>query len=302
MHNFDSEESAGVAQACVPIVGTSAKLEDQDARIRFREFIKSTWTDFSRSGWKFACAVAIVKAEELWSDWGFKSLAHWGAADLGIKASTISRYAKAGAFLASLTEEDRSRWLSLPVFTSLEVMPMIECGDMDRAYEIAATADSVHDVRKRMRDWDPSGEKLEPICTISLKVSRERQREWVEMLNILRVTLGAGGSAYPADDEIAMAIITTVKQEFEQVCPNEYIDQVYQGLVKCINCGSYAKLQRHHVIPRSHGGKDINGDEVLAWLCAGCHQQVTENIGGGWRALAKKLGVVPPDGIVDDAA
>ena len=45
---------------------------------------------------------------------------------------------------------------------------------------------------------------------------------------------------------------------------------------RCQLCGSMQQLEVHHLVFRSHGGKDI--DENLLTLCHSCHSAVHDNL------------------------
>lgn len=42
-------------------------------------------------------------------------------------------------------------------------------------------------------------------------------------------------------------------------------------MTKCARCGSPDDLTRHHVIPKSRGGKNDAGN--ISWLCRQCHNE-----------------------------
>lgn len=56
---------------------------------------------------------------------------------------------------------------------------------------------------------------------------------------------------------------------------------------RCRVCGGARGLQRHHVVPRSQGGDDV--DENLVPLCSDCHRRITGNDRLALRLLRERL-------------
>ena len=129
-------------------------------------------------------------------------------------------------------------------------------------------------------------------------------------LNRVRNFLGTQGHVQPSPTAIAETIAALLLVD-EQLMPKPHqMDDVDGGLARCWfpvegparftfavpdtgmavrACGSYARLEKHHIRPRSHQGHD----GPLAWLCGPHHAAVTKGLDGkGWRWLAEQLGYV----------
>lgn len=257
-----------------------------------RTALREAWTHFTQKGWHFARLAAEAEAEQAHTAWGYRSLGAWAQAELGFtNKSTFYRYVQVGKFLASVNG-DKQRWLAQPVFNVIEVLPLT-AKEPDRALAILEHQPNQAAIRAAIREADAERQHYDKgYRRITATVSEEVLHEWRRLVNRVRVSLGVDGVEYPTDAQVIEAIVAEALPAFRLSEADEIA--VDSGDAKChyplgekVECGSYAHLQRHHVLPRSHQGHE----GPLVYLCAKHHEMVTRGENGvGWRELAAKLG------------
>lgn len=297
---------------------TAVNIDDPEA---IRNEIRQQFMGWRVSSWRMAILLAYVRKYQLYRKWhaehlgrNYHTMYEWARAELGFKSQrNINKYADCGALIMSAPEEDWPFWMAGPVTSAAECRRYLLKGgnyqEAKRAYE-----ENWHQrhLREALRIPGPATAssvditKDEPLKSIRLIVSESTHNQWTEAASLLRVNLGAGGSRYPSDDEIVIAAAQTILQapeltgrlmEIESTDPSRWAnlyEEVLSGQVRCWECRSYSRLEKHHVIPRSHGGVDADGKEVLAWLCHDCHEIITRGESKNWRDLAEDLGVAIP--------
>lgn len=259
-----------------------------------QEALKDSWRQFTERGWRFAKLAAEAEMAQAHTAWGYKSLGHWARAELGfVSKSTFYRYVQAGRFLSQRENGNRQRWMAQPVFNVIEVLPIAKA-EPEKALTIlenqpsqAAIRAEIRIARAKTHHYKAGGYK-----TIAAAISDETVHEWRRLMNRVRNQLGVGGVEYPTDDEVLEMLIANALLDYP--LPAEEEAAVDAGDARChyplggqVECGSYAHLQRHHVLPRSHQGHE----GPLVYLCARHHEAVTRGDDGmGWRELAVKLG------------
>ena len=252
--------------------------------------LQEAWSRFMVSGWDFALLIAEANASLAYTGWGFTSLGTWACERLGFdNPSTAYRYCRLGAFLRGVEDADeQARWIRQPISHALEALPLIK-HQPQKALEVVEACTSSRGVRAVVQAADPDQHHdTSPWRTIKATVKQSTLHDWQRAVNLIRCHLGLGGTAYPTDDEVMTAIATTVLQAPELAVSEQYRVDVEAGSAKCVLCGSYSRLERHHATPRSHGGHE----GPLVWLCSLHHQRVTQNWRGfGWKQLCEKLGI-----------
>lgn len=255
------------------------------------------------NGWRFAVLLHRIRATGIYAEWRdaegnqYRSLYDWASKEIpSIKSpSTITRYAQAGKMIEDATPDERERWLAVPVTNAIEVMSVAR-ENPKQALDVIESSASQAEVRRKVRD----GGVIEgEVRTIRWTVSEDTYREVMEAIELIRVSCGSNGTAHPSIDEVLIAMALSVKHSPElllvgnRMMTDEEMQSVFAGEVKCQSpgCGSYAHLERHHVIPRSHGGVDEAGIEQLMWLCHVCHERVTRGTDEHWRDAAERAGI-----------
>jgi hypothetical protein len=266
----------------------SEHAECSVATIGLEHALEQAWSSFMVSGWDFALLAAEAHAAGAYVAWGFTNMGVWACEHLGFQSpSTIYKYVRLGAFLRGVEDRDeQARWLRQPISHALEALPMAK-HDPAKALSVIEACTTARGVRAVVQGADPDQHHdISPWRTISAKVHETTIHDWQRAVNVIRCHLGLGGTAYPSDDEVVQAIATTVLQAPELAVSEQYRVDVEAGTAKCVLCGSYSRLERHHVLPKSHQGHQ----GPLVWLCHLHHHRITTNWHGfGWRQLAEKL-------------
>lgn len=264
-----------------------------DLQANLRTALRDAWQHFTQRGWEFARLAAEAEQEQAHTAWGYKSLGHWAQKELGFtNKSTFYRYVQVGRFLAQVTNGDRQRWQAVPVFNVIEALSLAKA-EPDKALAILENQPNQAAIRQAIREADADRQHYDKgYRRIMVTVSEDVLHEWKRLVNRVRVVLGTEGVEFPTDGQVIEAITATALQDF----PVSEADEaaVDAGDARChyplggtVECGSYAHLQRHHVLPRSHQGHE----GPLVYLCAKHHEMVTRGDDGmGWRELAAKLG------------
>lgn len=219
--------------------------------------------------------------------WGYKSLAEWGRDDLGIAQPTISRFVAVGRHVASLPGEEQRRWLQQPVWNAVELLPLLK-QNPPHAINLLESGRTQAQIRQAVRESTPELHHPTQFRTLRFTLSQEALDEWRRALNIARFL---AHETNPSDETLIRAIVANFLLEPLGEKAEKFRAEIEEGKIRCTICGSFnaSEIEGHHVIPRSHGGSK----GPTCWLCHTCHQKVTENVDGGWRALAKLLGVDP---------
>lgn len=259
---------------------------------------KEAWRDFHRSGWRCAKLLAEIQCSEAWRSAGFGSMFAWAKAELGLSdRGRLAHLVAAGSLGLSHPEVE-----ALPV-GAVEAVAPVARSEPERAVALVLEHRTEPAVRAAVRRELADEQHLETeYRTIRATVSLETRNEWQEAVNLVRVHIGAGGVDHPSDDAVIRAIAVTVKQACELVnMPDAILAEVLSGEARCFRCHGYRYLQRHHVIPRSRGGKDAEGVERLAWLCQGCHNDLHQCRDDNWQLLAADMGLGPGRPPVENA-
>lgn len=272
---------------------------------KLREEVKECFLDTQQRGWELARLFAEIKRNGYYTSWldndgqPFRSFTHWAKSELSnrMNSSMATKYANAGDLVDGIgSEELRARWMALPVTNVMEVLKVAKAEPV-RALEIAESSKTQGEIRRKLASEAPL-EKGD-MRTIRMVVTADAYELWQEALNLLRVSCGSNGSAFPNASELLTSAATCVIQSPELLMRGgrpmtaEELDEIFSGKVKCVaeGCGSVAHLEQHHVVPRSHGGVDKDGVEQLAWLCHPCHVRITQGTDEHWRDLAEQVGI-----------
>lgn len=273
-----------------------------DLRSEVSEALRGMYSN----GWRFAVLCYRVKQSGAYTSWQkpdgatFRSLADWAEHDLGLSAPTVSRYTRAGQLIEEASDDDeRKRWLAQPMSSVLEVLPVAKV-NKDQALEIVESSASQQEARRKAKGEGVIVE--EGVRTVKLTVAEAVYEEWCAAVELLKVSIGSNGTAHPGSNEVLLAAALTIQNAPEllrvgnRVMSDDERADVFAGLVRCQTpgCGSYAQLERHHIVPRSHGGVDAEGIEQLVWLCHVCHERVTRGTDEHWRDIAARRGVDIP--------
>jgi len=257
---------------------TKTELTTEDV---LRATLRNAWRDFRKGGWTFAIALAVTTREV-----GRRRLATLlGEECVGCDRTRISRLVRLGELALELDEQRRERLFRIPPSNAAEILPVVK-QDTDKALEIAERGVTQTRIRELVHaEYPDQHMEATAECRVTFACSANTRDDWQRALNVVRVHCGTQGSKYPSTDEIITCIAQTVLLAPELQVPDAYRLDVESGTAKCQTCGGYSQLERHHVVPRSHGGRDADGVERLVWLCAEHHREVTENVNGGWRDM-----------------
>jgi 5-methylcytosine-specific restriction endonuclease McrA len=211
-----------------------------------------------------------------------------------ISRGMVSKLITAWKLLNEIPEESTERydWKQLDPTRLYKVRHLFR-KDRSKAFGIAKSGARDEDITNEAPDLHlPKDHR-----TIKLIVDREAYLEWRMAYSLARTHCAKGGVKFPTASMVVQAISAEILSlpHLTNMTPEE-LTCVLEGEAKCVLCGSYALLERHHVIPRSKGGVDRNGVEQLAFLCTDCHRGVTENE-TGWRELAAHLKIEVPEGL-----
>lgn len=254
---------------------------------------RAAWAKVRSAGWDFAVCVARIDDGQLFRRWGYRSREDWGREEYGMKqAATLCRFVQAGRFALALDVSDeaervaqvseRGRWLELPIWNAMEALELAK-KDEKLAYEIVSSGATQAMIRREVRDAQPEQHYDTEWRRVTALVTEGTMTEVRRALNLLR---WEAGEPAPTDDVLFRAWAQHVLQlplppEWEAARAD-----IEQGDVRCRMCQSWdvRTLERHHVLPRSHGGHE----GPLVYLCQTCHREWQPK----WRELAAHLGLL----------
>lgn len=246
------------------------------------------YRQFKRGGWTFAVLLAKAYEARAWRP-RYATFPEWGRDGIGIAdTNRLFKYRRAGAFILERPLEEQARWLNVPVSNVLEALPDARKDPLGTLAIVTDTPQAQIRVALALKRPEQH-QDISPRRTVRYVVSQNVRDEWRKAHNIIKMHLGLGGSKWPTDDEVVMALTQTVLQapELTALIPPEYREAVEAGETQCKMCRSWSQLERHHLVPRSMGGHD----GPLIWLCRDCHDKVTfHREGWSWRVLADRLG------------
>lgn len=258
------------------------------------------------NGWRFAVLLHRIRTTGIYAKWRdengeeYRSLYDWARKEIpSLKSpSTITRYAQAGKLIEDASPEERQRWLAVPVSNAMEALSVAR-ENPTQALDVVESASSQGEIRRKVRDGGVQDGELR---TIRWTVSEDTYREVMEAIELARVACGSNGAAHPSMNDVLTALAVTFKLEPSnlvvggRMMTEEELSAIFAGEVKCQSpgCASYAHLEKHHVIPRSHGAVDSEGIEQLMWLCNKCHERITRGTDEHWRDAAERSGITTP--------
>lgn len=264
-----------------------AELEVSQRNTDLLTRAREAWQSICESGWRFAELVAEVAHTRAYCP-DFLTLEEW-AFSIGIKSKgTVSKFRRAGEILLQQPPEQRQRWRNLPISRLTETPELMHFAlrNPEGAYEIISQVDSRAAIREMVADRD-ADQHLDLYRSLTIPVAREVRPIWEEACNVVRFLAG--------DRELSLGeIVERIAAEIRDLplgggVWEERRDEVWAGQVRCRECGSWnaADLDRHHVIPRSHGGHD----GPLVYLCRSCHDRIQPR----WREWATAQGFMVAD-------
>lgn len=264
------------------------------------------WKSTYMNGWRFAVLIAKIQDGELWKDAAdaegnfYSSFSAWWRDHFRLSTSVGLRYGRVGRLWLASDTDTRKAWLRHTVTAATEVAREAAGGSPVEALSVLDSAKSQIDLKRKAVESgtaSPGGMR-----TVRLCVSEDTYAQWMRAYNLVKAVCGSNGSDFPSADEVILGIAQTVELAPElstiggRQMTEEEFEEVVTGKAACVQCNSVAHLHRHHVIPRSKGGVDATGEEVLAWLCAKCHGKLHhgKDEATRWADLAERMGVERP--------
>lgn len=241
----------------------------------------------------------------LWREWGFTSRASWSREDCQeLSQGAMSRMVKLGGWLASQPEEVAVMYEQHSVWKATELLEIAEV-DADRAGTLLSENATIRKIREEVRENRPELHREAAGVWVRIQLPADLYDKYSEVLNLFRFLMGKRA---PTDSEVwemwmadtLEGLVPTMQERMSRRPDgDEWLEKIRRGEFRCRECGAWADLQQHHVIPRSKGARGYAGP--LVTLCVNCHQQVTEHWGGNYRDYAKKWGFGPEVYEADDA-
>lgn len=261
---------------------------EAEATAAIMEEFRAARQRYVEMSWNFIALIGRVVDEAAYLP-AYPSVSRWVSAELkGIATlSTVTRALRALRAVRSMSPALRERATALPFWNVAEaVLGMPK--EPEAAVGLVESGASQAKIRHMVREGQPDLHEEAELRTVRMLVPASVHEQWKRAANVVKVHLGAGGVGFPSDGDVLDAVAQTVLLAPELQVPEEYRDDVEGGRARCRRCGSVARLERHHAIPRSHQGHE----GPLVWLCHEHHREVTENLDGGWRPLAEDSGVL----------
>jgi len=263
-----------------------------------RTAVQNVWNNTIKGMWLTAKLLGVVKRDKLFDQWGnedgvvYSSLAHWAQDDLQISAPTVSKMLKAVSFLETLPPEKQSQFQQLSLYRVYDVIELAK-NDADGAFEIASSPRSDGQVRQAVKEEQPDQHHdTSGFNTTKFQMTNDEARQLDRGMNAIRHWMR---ETTPNDG----TVLAMLAQEFEsRFVPDpeqaayapeltEHVqEEILSGHCRCIDCGAWYPIQRHHAVPRSHKIEGKNPDDLdwpCVWLCEQHHGKVTRNEEGTWR-------------------
>lgn len=258
------------------------------------EAVTAAWLGLTTAaqtyGWELADGLAEIQRDELWREAGARSMREWQDA-VGIPAPTASKLIDVAKFRASLPDQRQDRLGEIGVWDAVEIRRLAKSGGEQQAVELIDSGKAGVALRNAVRDKLRAVEHTDSgdVFKLTLSLPVECRETFEFACNAARAMAGETDPTVSRLVELILAEYITTGALVAEKDRRDMLD----GHLRCCLYGTphatpsctgwqYEHLDRHHVLPRSHGGHD--GPTVR--ICRWCHEAWQPK----WRELASILG------------